>query len=327
MQFDVIIGNPPYQLDDGGCGTSDIPIYQLFVEQAKKLEPRYLTMVIPSRWFAGGKGLDEFRESMLTDDRTARTRRLSRTRTTCFPGVDIKGGVCYFLWDRDTSRPVPMSRRIRGRRAVWASSPRISTSTTSSSATTRALVDPQEGSDAQRRVRSTRCSPVTSRSAGIELRRTSTRRTSRAMCQALRTSGTMKRAVGYIAREVNQERASDRQVESCSCQQASGGAASSDTVDQDLSTPFIARAGIGLHSRPILLLGPFDSEKEAESRSSYLRDSILSLSCLAAQDHPARHAVDYAWVPTAAWTETWTDEDALREVRPHARTRSRSSRA
>ena len=124
MKFDVIIGNPPYQLSDGGgmqtesSSGSVIPLYHLFVQQAKKLKPRYLSMIIPARWYSGGRGLDSFRDEMLNDRRISNIVDFADSRD-CFPGVDIAGGVCYFLFDSNYQGDCTVVNHYKGTTQVF----------------------------------------------------------------------------------------------------------------------------------------------------------------------------------------------------------------
>ena len=112
MKFDVIIGNPPYQLSSNDSGIQAIPLYDKFVDQAIKLDPRYLVMIIPSRWYTGGMGMNDFRDRMLNDKRIRELIDYPKSRD-CFPSVDIAGGVCYFLRDRDNPGNCNVTTKIK----------------------------------------------------------------------------------------------------------------------------------------------------------------------------------------------------------------------
>ncbi len=119
MKFDVIIGNPPYQISDGGgTGDSAKPIYHLFIEQAKKLKPSYLSLIVPSRWMKGGKGLDAFRKTMIEDTRIKYIYDYEDAQE-CFSGIHLDGGVCYFLWEKDYNGKVNYTYKPKEQEAIF----------------------------------------------------------------------------------------------------------------------------------------------------------------------------------------------------------------
>lgn len=312
MQFDVIIGNPPYQLDDGGYGKSAAPIYHLFVEQAKKLEPRYLSLVIPARWFAGGKGLDEFRESMLADDRL-RSIDDYLSASDVFPGVGLKGGVCYFLWDRDNPGPCRVNTHFKD----WP----IST-------TTRPLLE--EGVDVF--IRFNEGLSILKKVLAVEsgdsqsLSLPDTRRFDRLVSSrkpfGLETTfkgRAAKRAddvlvyqnggTGYIPRSSIMTSTDLIDKWKVYVGRAAPGTGNRDTYPHRIiSTPFLGEPG-SISSETYLCIGPFASKNQAESALSYLSCRLTRLLILLHKPSQDTTRKVYTFVPTQKWTRQWTDED------------------
>ena len=312
MQFDVIIGNPPYQLDDGGYGTSAAPIYQKFVEQAKKLNPRLLSMVIPARWFAGGKGLDEFRESMLQDDRL-RSIDDFLSAADVFPGVGLKGGVCFFLWDRDNAGPCRVTTHYKDEDPLTA---------------TRRLLEPgadifirfNEGLSILKKV----VAVETGQSDSIALPegKRFDRLVSSRKPFALETTfkGTAVKGAGdllvyqnggtgYFPRSSVSTGKELIDKWKIYVGRAAPGTGNRDTYPHRIiSTPFIGEPG-SISSETYLCIGPFDSKGEAESALSYLTCRVTRLLILLHKPSQDTTRKVYTFVPTQDWTRRWVDQD------------------
>ncbi len=312
MQFDVIIGNPPYQLEDGGFGTSAAPIYQRFVEQAKLLEPRLLTMVIPSRWFAGGKGLDDFRESMLNDDRI-RSIDDYLSASDVFPQVGLKGGVCFFLWDRDN----PGECRVTTRFKDW-----------DPSTATRPLLEDgadvfvrfNEGLSILKKVAAAEGGAAGSISLpdgrGFDdlvssrkpfgLVTTFQGKTSRGKDDVVvhQNGGT-----GYLARSKVPSGSDLIDHWKVYIGRAAPGTGNKDTYPHRiLSTPFIGQPG-SVSTETYLCIGPLASEAEAESVLSYLSCRLPRLLVLLRKPSQDTTRKVYRFVPIQTWDRIWTDEE------------------
>jgi hypothetical protein len=312
MQFDVIIGNPPYQLSDDGFGTSALPIYQLFVEQAKALEPRYLSMVIPARWFAGGKGLDEFRESMLTDERL-RSIDDYLSASDVFPGVGLKGGVCYFLWDRDNPGTCQVTTHYKNeppsitRRQLLEEGVDVFIRFNEGLAILKKVVAVETGGAKSLSLPEEKRFDllVSSRKPfGLDTTFKGQMVKGKADILVYQNGGT-----SYIPR--NSVTTGLHLIDKWKVYTgyAAPGTGNKDTYPHRIiSTPFIGEPDT-ISSETYLCIGPFDSRKQAESALSYLSCRLTRLLILLHK--PSQHTTRkvYSFVPTQKWTKRWTDKD------------------
>ena len=312
MQFDVIIGNPPYQLNDGagGGGTSAVPIYQLFVQRAKELSPRYLSMIIPSRWFTGGKGLDEFRDSMLDDNRL-RCIDDYLGASDVFPGVGLKGGVCYFLWDRDNRGTCRVTTRYKD----W----------TESTATRKLL---EKGTDVFIRfnegltiLKKVMANESEDRSLALSEQKrfdllVSARKpfglASTFKGKTIKARGDLvvfqRGGKGYVARAqiTNGKNLIDSWKLFVGF--AAPGTGNKDTYPHKIiSTPYVGVPG-SISTETYLAIGPFACEQAADNALSYLscRLTRFLIQLHKASQNTTRKV--YTFVPIQDWTKKWTDE-------------------
>jgi site-specific DNA-methyltransferase (adenine-specific) len=297
MKFDVIVGNPPYQLSDGGYGISASPIYNKFVEQAKKLNPKYLIMIIPARWFSGGKGLDEFRDSMLKDDRIRQIHDFPDA-SDVFPSVQIKSGVCYFLWDRDNKGLCKVSTYNRKEQFSLMERPLLEKGVDT-------FIRYNEGVEILKKVRSKNESTireyVSSRKPfGLPTTFQGSKNSFKNSALIYQNGG-----IGYISKSeiiTNSDLINKYKV---FISRASSG---SDAFPHPiLSRPFFGDKGTAC-SETYMVIGPFKSKKECENVITYISTMFFRFLVLLIKNTQDTPKKVYSFVPMQNFSEPWTDK-------------------
>ena len=310
MQFDVIIGNPPYQMTGGGGGTNDSPIYDLFVRQAMRLEPRFLSMVIPSRWMAGGRGLSEFRSEFL-GDRRVRTLVDYENAKDAFPTVGIGGGVCYFLWDRDNPGLCESTYHRNG--ATIGPDPRVLDEFD-------VFVRDRRAVDILHKVVAAGERPFEELVSGDTPFGLATNFSDYArdavpnkeQVRLYANVGT-KRVQGAIARARIAKNTQLIDVWKLLLPKTgSGRERERSGVDIVLSPPIICEPG-SVCTQTYLVAGPLRSKCEAESVESYLRTRLARLLVSLRKPSQDVFRTMYRWVPVQPWNRTWTDADLYKK--------------
>ncbi len=299
MQFDVIIGNPPYQMGNGD--SSDIPIYQHFVRQAKALDPRYLVMVIPSRWMAGGKWLDDFRAEMLAD-RHIRHLVDYELMSEVFPGVDFEGGACYFLWDSEYQGKAsvltvrggeavgPILRDLNAYDVFVRDSTAVNILEKVLSRKEKTILDLVSGQ-----------TPF-----GFYTNFSDFHAKPKPGDIALHYSRPGKRAIGYIKRSLVEKGAHLVDTWKLLVPEAFGERGAKPA--RVLGWPLIAGPG-EVCTQTYLVIGPFESKDAVESFKSYYLTRFFRflVSLRKITQHAGR--TTYSWVPMQTWDRIWTDAE------------------